>query len=123
MKKQKDLWMVVVDVMWDISKMPTRALWNFYKTILPYVLVFTLLCKIVFGSFIAFFLFLSIGVLVGFFAFGLIKRQEFYFYYNLGYTKKKLLKVAFLINLLVGTPILITILILISFIFGDFKLI
>ena len=123
MKNLKVLWMVVVDVMLVISKMPTRALWSLYKSLLPYVLAFTLLCKIVFGSLIAFFLFLTIGILVGFFVFGLIKKQEFYFYYNLGYTKWKLFKVVFLINILVGGPILMAILILITFIFGDFKLI
>ena len=106
-----------------MSKTPLRALWHFYKDLLPFILAFTLLCKIVFGSLIAFFLFLTIGIFIGFFAFNLIKKQEFYFYYNLGYTKWKLFKVVFLINLIVGGPIVMVLLTIITIIFGNFKLI
>jgi|TARA_R110002110_G_scaffold196658_1_gene406557 hypothetical protein len=64
-----------------------------------------------------------IGVFIGFFAFNLIKKQEFYFYHNLGFSKWKLFKVAFILNLVLGTPIVIITLVIITMLFGDFKLI
>ena len=106
-----------------MSKTPTRALWNFYKDILLYIVGFTILSKIVFGNLTAVLIFITIGVFVGFLAFYLLKKQEFYFYYNLGYTKWKLFKVVFLINLVVGTPIVITVLTVATILFGDFKII
>jgi hypothetical protein len=115
--------MVVVDVMLGISNTPTRALWNFYKDILLYIVVFTVLSKIVFGNSSAVLIFITIGVFVGFMAFYKLKKQEFYFYYNLGYTRWKLFKVVFLINLVLGTPIVIITLVIVTMLFGDFKLI
>jgi hypothetical protein len=115
--------MVVVDVMLGISKLPTRALWNFYKDILLYIVAFTLLSKIVFGNLTAVLIFITIGVFIGFLAFYLLKKQEFYFYHNLGFTKWKLFKVVFLINLFVGTPIVIIVLTVATMLFGDFNII
>jgi hypothetical protein len=69
--------------------MQIRAYIQFYKDIIPYVLIFTILSKILFGSMTAIIIFLNIGIGIGFLAFSLIKKQEFYFYYNLGITKWK----------------------------------
>ena len=112
-----------MDVMLDINNIPTRALWNFYKDIFLYIVAFTILSKIVFGNVAAVLIFITLGVFIGFFAFYVLKRQEFYFYYNLGYTKWKLFKVVFLINLVVGMPIVIIILTITTILFGDFRLI
>jgi hypothetical protein len=101
---------------------PTRALWNFYKDILLYIVAFTILSKIVFGNLTAVLIFITIGIFIGFLAFYLLKKQEFYFYYNLGLTKWKLFKAVFLINLLIGTPIVIITLMVVTMVFGDFKL-
>jgi hypothetical protein len=115
--------MEAVDVTLVMNKIHTRALWHFYKSLLPFILAFTLLCNLVFGSLPALILFFTIAIFIGFFAFSLFKKQEFYFYYNIGYTKWKLFKVVFVINILVGGPIVLTILTLITLIFGDIKLI
>jgi hypothetical protein len=115
--------MVVVDVMLGISNTPTRALWNFYKDIFLYIVAFTVLSKVVFGNFSAVLIFITISVFAGFMAFYLLKKQEFYFYYNLGYTRWKLFKGVFLINLVLGTPIVIITLVIVTMLFGDFKLI
>ena len=106
-----------------MNNIPTRALWNFYKDTLFYSIAFTLLSKIAFGNLSALLIFISIGVFIGFWMFYILKKQELYFYYNLGYTKSKLLKVIFLINLLIGMPIVIVILFFMTMLFGDFKLI
>ena len=102
--------------------MPIRAYIQFYKNIIPFVLAFTLLSKILFGSFPAIIIFLTLGIGIGFLAFSLIKKKEFYFYYNLGITKWNLFKSVFLINLIVGTPLLIVLFLTISYIFGDFRI-
>ena len=102
--------------------MPIRAYIQFYKDIIPFVLVFTLLSKVLFGSLPAIIIFLTIGIGIGFLAFSLLKNKEFYFYYNLGITKWNLFKSVFLINLIVGTPILILFFLTLSYIFGDFRI-
>lgn len=98
-----------------------RAYIQFYKDIIPYVLTFTILSKFLFGNLSAIIIFLTLGIAIGFLAFNLLKKKEFYFYYNLGITKWKLLKSVFLINLVVGTPLLILLFLILTFIFGDFR--
>lgn len=102
--------------------MNTRAYFQIYKDIFPFVFIFTLLSKILFGSFPAIIIFTTVAIGFGFLAFSLLKKNEFYFYYNLGISKWKLLKSVFLINLIFGTPLLILIFIIISYIFGDFRI-
>lgn len=106
-----------------MTKKHLRALWHFYKGILPFILAFTALCSLIFGPFIAFVLYILMGQVVGFGVFSLINKQEFYFYYNLGYTKWKLFKATFSFTIAIGTPIVIVLLIIIHLIFGDIKLI
>jgi hypothetical protein len=103
--------------------MPTRAYWQFYKEIIPFILIFTVICKIIFGAVTGVFVFLTFGIFIGFLAFWLLKKDEFYFYYNIGLTKWKLFKGVFLINLVVGTPIIVLVLIIISLLFGDSSII
>jgi len=100
-----------------------RAYWQFYKDLLPFIFAFTMLSKIIFGSITALLMFLTLGIFIGFLAFYLLKKDQFYFYYNLGITKLKLLKVVFLINLIIGTPIIILVLLLTSILFGDTSII
>ncbi len=102
--------------------MNTRAYIQFYKDIFPFVFIFTLLSKILFGSIPAIILFTTLAIAFGFLAFSLLRKKEFYFYYNLGITKWKLLKSVFFINLIIGTPLLILLFLIISYIFGDFRI-
>jgi hypothetical protein len=44
---------------------------------------------------------------IGFLAFSSLKSQEFYFYYNLGISKLKLLLSLVIINFVVGLPLVI----------------
>lgn len=102
--------------------MNIRPYWQFYKDIFLFIVVFSLLGVIAFGLFLGFFFFMSIGLLFGFFAFHYFKKNEFYSYYNLGITKKKLYGAAFILNLIVGLPLFTSGFILISCILGDFSL-
>lgn len=103
--------------------MPIRAYIQFYKDTIPYIVLFTLVSGLIFGIIPAFFIFITIGILIGFLAFYLLKKQELYFYYNLGITKWKLLKVVFIINLVVGTPIVLLVLLILSFFIGNSSII
>jgi len=103
--------------------MPIRAYLQFYKSIIPFILMFTLLSFFIFGLVPSFIIFLTIGIFIGFLTFYLIKKKEFYFYYNLGISKWKLFRAVFLINLILGVPIVLIILFIISFFIGDISII
>jgi len=95
-----------------------RAYWLFYKDIFPFIITFTLITKVFSGILTAIILFLTLGIGIGFLAYGLVKKKEYYFYYNLGLTKWKLFKVVFFINLIVGAPIVFIFLLIISWLFN-----
>jgi len=103
--------------------MHIRAIWQFYKDTLLFNLVFSILCKVFFGFLIASIIFLSLGFAVGFLAFNIIKKEEFYFYFNLGLTKWRLFKIAFILNFIFGLPVLLFIFLIITLLFGNLKLI
>ena len=100
-----------------------RAYLQFYKDIIPFTLVFTLISSLIFGIISAFILFLTIGVLIGFLAFSLLSKNEFYFYYNLGLNKWKLFKAVFLLNLIIGAPIILLLLIIAYYFIGNISII
>tara|TARA_R100000935_G_scaffold55682_2_gene85941 strand:- start:31447 stop:31710 length:264 start_codon:yes stop_codon:yes gene_type:complete len=72
----------------------------------------------IFGVYWGYFLFCTLGVVIGYLGFANFRKGEFYSYYNLGITKWKLLKTSFIINLLVGLPIFLVFLALFLLIFG-----
>lgn len=65
-----------------------------------------------------FLLFSTLGLLVGFIGFTTFKKDEYYFYYNLGITKWGLLKSSFIINILIGIPVFAILFLLNTFFFG-----
>ncbi|MAN58669.1 MAG: hypothetical protein CMC08_02405 [Flavobacteriaceae bacterium] len=85
--------------------MQFRAHWQFYREMIPFILPFCVVEIILFGVLWGFVLFVLFGPLVGALGFHVLKKDQYYFYYNLGMTRKRLLKVAYLINLLLGVPI------------------
>jgi len=99
-----------------------RAYWQFYKTIFPFIIAFSILSMLYLGLIWGFLLFATIGLSIGFFGFRTFYNDQFYFYFNLGITKWKLFKASFLINLLVGIPIFSVLLIFISFLLGDIQI-
>lgn len=99
-----------------------RAYWQFYKTIFPFIAAFSILSMLYVGLHWGFIFFVTIGLLFGFVGFRAFYNNQYYFYYNLGLSKWKLLRVSFLINLLVGIPIFSVLIIFINFVFGNFQI-
>ncbi len=83
-----------------------RAYWQFYKTIVPFISVFAIICSLFGGLLWASLLFLIIGPFIGMLGFNVFYKNQFYFYFNLGITKTSLLKTSFIINFLIGIPVL-----------------
>jgi len=98
--------------------MPIRAYLQFYKSIAPFIATFTVICTMGLGIYWGFLLCISLGLLIGFFGFSTFRKEEYYFYYNLGLNKLKLLKATFIINILVGIPFFFILLILKTLFFG-----
>ena len=94
------------------------AYWQFYKSIFPFIVAFTVICIIGLGIYWGFLLCISLGLLIGFFGFSTFRKDEYYFYYNLGLTKLKLLKVTFIINFLVRIPFFFILILLNTLFFG-----
>jgi len=103
--------------------MPIRAYIQFYKSVILYILIFTFICMLLFGIAAAFLIFITLGIFIGFFVFELLNKEEYYFYYNLGITKWKLFKVVFLINLIIGTPIVLVLLFITFYFIGNTSII
>lgn len=83
-------------------------MWKFYRDLTRFAVLFALVC-IPLGSLIsAVILFGVLGTPIGLLMFNYFQKDEFYGYYNLGYTKLRLISITWLINLAV-TPILLLI--------------
>ncbi|WP_028375964.1 hypothetical protein [Leeuwenhoekiella sp. W20_SRS_FM14] len=88
-------------------------MWKLYRDITGYALLFTLV-TLFFGSGIISIIFFGIlGTPVGYFAFNYFQKEEFYGYYNLGYTKFHLLSKTWFVNLILS-PILVLVFLLLS---------
>lgn len=68
-------------------------------------------------------LFGILGVPIGMIGFQSFRKNEYYFYQNLGLTKFQLAKFSFLINLIVGLPIFVLALLLFLILFGQTSII
>jgi len=99
-----------------------RAYWQFYKSIFPFIAGFSILCILFSGLVWGFVLFATISLLFGFMGFRFFYNDEYYFYYNLGITKWRLLKVSFIINLTVGALMFSILIIFMTFFFGNIQI-
>jgi len=70
-------------------------------------LIFSLFIMYLFNIYWGIFMFCSLGIFVGLFAFKYFKNNEYNLYYNLGFTKLKLLKIIWTINLMIAIPLLL----------------
>lgn len=102
--------------------MPTRAYWQFYKTIFPFIATFSIMGMVFLGLHWGFVIFATLGLAFGFVGFQVFYSNQSYFYFNLGITRKKLFAVSFFINILIGIPVFSVLIILITFIFGNFQI-
>ncbi|SHI30548.1 hypothetical protein SAMN04488096_10122 [Mesonia phycicola] len=87
----------------------------FNKAVLKYVLdvnIFNVVFCLLVGAFSSVFwsavLFSTVGIFVGYLGFKTFKKNEYYTYYNLGYTKKHLLKRVLLLNFFISVFIILT---------------
>ena len=67
----------------------------------PFCLIFGLIS----GIFWSVVIFSSFGILIGYLGFQTFKKNEYYAYYNLGFTKTDLLKKVWLLNLVISFSI------------------
>jgi len=52
----------------------------------------------------------TLGIIFGLFGYHNFFKQQYYFYYNLGYSKTLLIKITFFINFIITLPFIILIL-------------
>lgn len=98
--------------------MSLRPYWQFYKDLFPFVISLGVLCALSFGALWGYVLFGTVGIAFGFIGFSVFRKEEYYFYYNLGITKRMLFTRVLIINLLVGLPVFTALLLLFLLIFG-----
>jgi len=99
--------------------MSLRPYWQFYKDIFPFVLATGLILMAFCGIFLGYMLYITFGLAMGFAGFNSFKKDEYYLYYNLGISKKKLAKISFAINAILGIPICLIIFTLYTIITGQ----
>ncbi|WP_149272977.1 hypothetical protein [Pareuzebyella sediminis] len=71
---------------------------NYYKYILIYNLTFSAAIGLVLGALWGAFTFATLGLIIGIVAYDMLHKNQYYFFYNLGITKRKLILKVFLIN-------------------------
>lgn len=83
-----------------------RAIWKYFCDINMFNVAFCIVIIFLFGVFWALLMFCTIGIFIGRYGFRVFKDDEYYMYYNLGFTKKALLAKVFYLNLMIVLPIL-----------------
>ncbi|QIE58162.1 hypothetical protein G5B37_00860 [Rasiella rasia] len=99
--------------------MNVRLYWQFYKAIFPFAMAFGMVALAIWGVFLGYLLFCTLGFGFGILGFQTFRKNEYYSYYNLGHTKWNLFKIAFAINFIVGAPIFLLFLTLFLLFFGQ----
>ncbi|NQY04828.1 MAG: hypothetical protein HRT68_01165 [Flavobacteriaceae bacterium] len=91
--------------------MQSRTFRKYYLDVNLSNLVFALVLGNLFGFLWGVIAFCTVGALIGYMSFHFLKKNEYYLYYNLGFTKSSLLKRVLVINLILALiPIIILIL-------------
>ncbi len=87
--------------------MNQRAFWKFYRDFNLFNLVFSIISGIYFGLFSGLLVFLSFGMFIGYLGYNYFRKSEYYLYYNLGFTRKFLIKKVWICNLIFTVPVLL----------------
>jgi hypothetical protein len=82
--------------------MNTNPKLKYFLDINLYNSIFCLIISLISGFLWGLLMFMTIGIIVGFFGFRTFKENEYFAYYNLGLTKKDLIKNTFLMNSLIS---------------------
>lgn len=91
--------------------MNRRAFWKYYRDFNLFNLLFSVLSAIYFGLLNGLLIFLSFGMFIGYLGYHNFRKNEYYLYYNLGFSKRFLLKKVWIYNLLIVAPIILIFLI------------
>lgn len=89
-----------------------RAFFNYYFTVNLFNLIATVLFTMVASLYWLPILFCTFGLAAGLFAFEFFYKNQYYFYHNLGFTRKKLAVMTFSINAVIALFAFIIILLL-----------
>jgi hypothetical protein len=81
--------------------MNIRALFKYVIDINSYNLLVSIFIGTITSALHGVISFFSIGVLIGYLVHWYFKKNEYYLYYNLGYTKLKLLRIVFTLNIII----------------------
>ena len=87
--------------------MNQRAFWKYYRDFNFFNLAFSALSAVFFGIFSGLLIFISFGTIIGYLGFNYFRRNEYYLYYNLGFSKSFLLKKTWILNLIFAAPVLL----------------
>ena len=102
-----------------LRHMRARAYWRFYRELLPVIIGFTTINVAMFGLMWSYVLSVTVGILISYFSFVYFKKDQFYFYSNLGLTKWRLFEMAFTINGILALVVLSILKLFSSFLFGN----
>ena len=81
-------------------------MWKFYRDLTRFAVLFAIVCIPLGSQLSVVILFGLVRTPIGLLMFNYFQKDEFYGYYNLGYTKLRLIGITWLINLAI-TPILL----------------
>ena len=93
--------------MTQASKSYQRAFWKYYRDFNFFNLGFSVITGIYFGVISGLAIFLTFGMFIGYLGFRFFRENEYYLYYNLGFSKKYLFKKVWIFNLIFVTPVII----------------
>jgi len=91
-----------------LNKITSKYFWDINMFNIPFSMFFAFSAGILWSVII----FSSFGILVGYFGYQTFKKNEYYSYYNLGYTKVKLLSKVWLFNSIISIAIFLIYIIL-----------
>lgn len=87
--------------------MNQAAFLKYYRDFNIFNVVFSVIGGIYFGAFTGLLTFCSFGMLIGYLGFDFFRKNEYYLYHNLGFSKRYLLKKVFLWNLIMSVPLIL----------------
>jgi hypothetical protein len=83
--------------------MNIKAIGKYFLDINMFNIPFSLLIGLTLGVYWSIITFSSFGILIGYLGFEVFKENEYYSYYNLGFTKSNLLKKVWLLNISISS--------------------
>ena len=82
-----------------------KAFTKYYLDINSFNLIFSIIIGLISSILWSVVIFSSIGIIIGLLIYKMFKSNEYYTYYNLGYTKENLIKKVWIINLTISISI------------------